>query len=554
MKYKILYDNPNEDIITRILKIRWLNSDKGIFLNPTFSGCWIDPFLIDCMDQAIERIIYAIKKWEKIIVFGDYDVDGITSSYSLYFFINKILEYKNISIRLPNRLKDWYGIKDYHIDEIKSVGATLIITVDNGITSVDEAKYAKQLWIDMIITDHHSPLQDIPDAFSIINPKISSKYWFKELAGVWVVFKLISAMSTRLKLNEKTKENVMNNILPMVAIWTVADCVPLIKENRLLVKKWLKIINNKLKRPNNISNIMEFLKIKNLETYHIWFVLWPRLNAWWRLDTPYNSLSCLLNHDIQYQEKYLQIIDDLNTQRREKQEVVIQELEKQIDNEKKILIWAWENFHEWIIGIAAWRITEKYYKPSIVFSIDKKKWAAVASCRAPEYFSIIKLLEHLWKKKLLDRYWWHEQAWWLTIKLEKLDEVIKVANSYTEKLLKKMDCTKVDSIDTEIHEYDLKNDEINDIHMLEPFWIWNEKPLFILNNIRLKKINYMWAEWKHAKLFAQKWDVPLSLIKWSGSKEISKIKDKELISVTCTRKEDTYNWGYYFDIKNIIHD
>ena len=189
------------------------------------------------MDKAVERIVQAMKKNEKIMIFGDYDVDGVTSSYLIYKFLTKFLKYDNVSIQYPNRITDGYGLKKKHIDDIQSKNVDLIITVDNGISSIQEAKYAKEKNIDLIITDHHQHLEELPDAVAVITPLISPDYPFKGLAGVGVAFKLICAITEKSTLPKDQKNKVFNYFLPVVAIGTVADVVPLINENRAIVKR-----------------------------------------------------------------------------------------------------------------------------------------------------------------------------------------------------------------------------------------------------------------------------------------------------------------------------
>ncbi len=179
MIYNILYDNPNEELLTRLLKIRNITENVDAFLEARLQDYWIDPFLLNDMEAAVERIIFAIKTKQKIMIFGDYDVDGVTSSYILYKFITKHLSYKNISIQYPDRIKEGYGIKKIHLDNMKAKGIDLVITVDNGIASLEEALYAKQLGIDLIITDHHQDLESIPQAIAVVNPQISPNYSFK---------------------------------------------------------------------------------------------------------------------------------------------------------------------------------------------------------------------------------------------------------------------------------------------------------------------------------------------------------------------------------------
>lgn len=189
--------------------------------------------------------------------------------------------YKNISIRYPHRIEDGYGLKNKHLDEMHANQVKLIITVDNGITSIAEAAYAKELGIDLIITDHHHALETLPDAYAVINPQISPQYPFKGLAGVGVAFKLINALLTKSTFSKEEKNLIFHYFLPIVAIGTVADIVPLVDENRIIVKKGLELINhNPDAIPKSLKNFLDYLSIKgDIDTFHIGFVIGPRINA-----------------------------------------------------------------------------------------------------------------------------------------------------------------------------------------------------------------------------------------------------------------------------------
>lgn len=184
MHYEILNQDYDLPLIQRLLKVRNITDDPENFLDPNLAKYRLDPFLLQDMDKAVQRIIQAMQKKEKIIIFGDYDVDGITSSYLIYKFITQFLGYSNISIRFPHRIEDGYGLKSKHLEEMKSQNIDLIITVDNGISSVEEARLAKELGMDLIITDHHHLLDRVPEAYAVVNPQISPDYPFKGLAGV----------------------------------------------------------------------------------------------------------------------------------------------------------------------------------------------------------------------------------------------------------------------------------------------------------------------------------------------------------------------------------
>jgi len=451
MKIQILNEEFDLSLIDRLLKIRWVQ-DKEKFLNPTWKNSWYDPFLLSDMDKSVDKIVQVMKNNERIVVFGDYDVDWVTATYVVFYFLYKFLNYKNVSVRLPSRA-DGYWIRGFHLDELKEKNVSLVITVDNGITAVEEVEYAKKLGLDVIITDHHSPLEVLPSPFALINPKVSDKYPFKELAWVWVAFKLITALASKLWLSRQLKEKMVNYFLPIVAIWTVADCVPLVDENRFLVKKWLEIINDTKRRPPNIQNMIDFLNLKNVDSYHIWFVIWPRLNASGRIHKPDDSFHALFQHSATCQNKYLEKLEQLNRTRQDTQSDILKEVEDNLDTSENIIVAVWE-FHEWVIGIVAGRLTEKYNKPSIVLSIQKEKNEAVGSCRSPMYFSIVDLLEKIWKEWILERYGWHRQAGWLTIKLDNLDKFKELVKKYSKDILPG-DLEKIIYVDTEITSDDL---------------------------------------------------------------------------------------------------
>jgi single-stranded-DNA-specific exonuclease len=198
MSYKLLYENPSEPLITRLLKIRKVSDDSEMFLNPTRSSYRGDALLLNDCQIGINRIIKGMQQNEKMMIFGDYDVDGQTSSYIMYTFFHKFCNYKNVSVRLPHRVHDGYGIKVKHIEEIKNLGCSLIITVDNGITAIAEAIKAKELGIDLIITDHHQALNTLPDAFAIINPDISPDYPHRHICGAMVAFKVVLSIAKQL--------------------------------------------------------------------------------------------------------------------------------------------------------------------------------------------------------------------------------------------------------------------------------------------------------------------------------------------------------------------
>lgn len=548
MNYNILYDWnswDNKNLIDRLFSIRWIDDDMNDFLDPKINKYWIDPFKLKDMDKAVDRIIFALKNNEKIMIFGDYDVDWITSSFVLYTFVKNYLKYENISITFPDRIKDGYWLKTKHINEIKEKWVDLIITVDNGITSIEESKYAKKVWIDLIITDHHSPLEIIPDTI-VINPKISPDYDFKDLAWVWVALKLVSALIQKSKFSVEKSNEIFNYLVPIVAIWTIADVVPLLNENRALVKKWLNIINKeKYKLPNSLLGILEYLNLSQIDTFHVWFVIWPRINAGWRIDSPFKSLRTLLS-TWETQRKYLEKLDEINKKRKQMQEEFLKIAESQIDLTKNILIASSEEFHEWVVWIVSWRITEKYNKPSVIIKINREENKAVASLRWPEYFSVIDLLKA--HEGLLERFGWHKQAGWLTVDIDKIDELKNAFECYCENRISNQNLEKILKIDTEIFEDERDEDILSKIDVLSPFGEGNPEPLFLQKNINILDVETVWKKgnW-HLKIHWKFGWKEIKYLFWGKGKELNNIDRNKKINVIWKVKRDDFNWNYFFN-------
>ena len=554
MNFKLIYDNPKEDLLTRLFKVRWIDDNIDSFLDPKFSTYRWDPFLLHDMEKSVQRIIQAIKADEKIMIFWDYDVDGITSSYILYRFFIKFLNYKHISIQYPDRIEDGYGIKKKHIDDIKSKKVSLIITVDNGISTVQEAEYAKEQWIDIIITDHHQHGEKIPPAFAVITPLISPDYPFKYLAGVGVAFKMICALTERSTFIKEKKNQIFNYFLPVVAIGTVADVVPLVDENRVIVKRGLELINKHHEHlPTSLKWFLKYLNIKdNVDTFHIGFVIGPRINASGRINSPYDSLKALL-YSGDKQVEHLDKIEETNTERKKLQEAALKKAEELVCLDEKILIAADESFHEWIVGIVAGRLTEKYTKPCMVLKINQEKWLGIASLRGPDYFNVIEMITTA--SDLLERFWWHKWAWWLAVKLENLDKLIQRFQAHCSNCIHENDLIKTIKVDTKIYTHEWDNAILSQLQKLAPFGEGNPEPVFLIEDIQITKVEKVWTNGKsHLKIHGLFGDHKLTTMfrgKWLEAENLI-TSQRPQFTVIWKIKKDTYNWGYFIDGSEII--
>ena len=472
-----------------------------------------DPYLLEDMDKAVNRIKLARKNDEKVMIFGDYDVDGVTSTSILMHFFQKIN--LKASYRLPHRVKDWYWLKAYFLDELGKLWVTLIITVDCGSRDIDVIEKAKSMWIDIIVTDHHNTPEIIPEsAVALINPKRPDcKYPFKFLAWAWVAFKLMQALSLEYFPEKIAKEYWIDSI-DICAIWTVADCMSIVWENRIIVREWLKQL--KKSRSKWVRRIIEDQMDQEIDADIFGFTLWPRLNAAGRMDTPYLAVNLLLNNGPTL-ENTLREIEDLNNQRKLLTKQFTEDAMWNIDKNNNIIFYVSSEITHWIIWIVAWRITEKFHKPCIVLKDEWEK--LVASCRSPEYYSIIELLENY--KDMFIGFGWHKQAAWFSISKEKfpefqrkiLNQINKLDFSQNKKILP---VTKVVKIDELWFKFLAK------INKFKPFGMWNPKPLFMIENLQYEKLEFLWKWRDHIRFNTKQWFKIFWFFMWDFYDEIKR--------------------------------
>lgn len=553
MNHVILNNDNDRKLLDRILKIRNIKEHQDVFLNPKLSHYRQDPFDLSDMDKWTKLIIEAMKQQQSICIFGDYDVDGITSSYLLYHLLCKEFWYKDVKIVFPDRLKDWYGLKIYHLDEMKKQWHDLIITVDNGITSIEEATYAKKIWLKLIITDHHKPLDELPDADALINPQVSENYNFKELSGAWVAYKLASALLKKSNFSEKKQTKIMNTLLPLVSIATVADVVPLVDENRAIVQRGLSQLTRRKNILPSLATMLDFVNIRwPIKSHHIGFIIGPRINAWGRLATGYDSIKVLLFSG-KKQHQALKDLDDINTERRRIQQEMYKDAQQQINSEDTILLAYGEDFHQWVVWIVAWRLTEKHNKPSIVLHINTKDNQATGSLRGPDYFDIMKMLKSIqaiWleehQKKILQRFGGHKQAWGITINLDDLELFKELTSHYCQAFVIPTNTEKIIKVDTILTPEERTISNLDNIQLLEPFGAANEEPIFLLEWIKILHKEIVGKRWNwHLKLsgdFSWKTIEILYRSKWA---EQERYKLGESYDIIGKVKFDDYKKQYY---------
>lgn len=432
-----------------------------------------DPYIFQDMEKAVDKILRAINNNERILIYGDYDVDGITSVALLFSILREFTN--NLYYYIPNRFQEGYGLNEEAIDIAFRNNFKLIITVDCGIGSISEIRKANNYGIDVIVTDHHQPQKDLPSAIAIINPKCDANYPFKELAGVGVSFKVAQALYSKFK---KSQDDLWS-LLDYVALGSIADSVPFIDENRILIKYGLKTLNQTKKEGLKALIAESGVNYGNLGTKEVNFALAPRINAAGRLDDPKLALELLLT-DSEYKAKHLsQKLSEINKHRREIGDNILREAREfasiQIKEENnKVLVLESENWNQGVIGIIASRLVDEFNRPAII--ISKKDGIAKGSGRSIKGFHLYNILESC--QDILINFGGHELAAGITIESNKISEFKSRINKISQDFIKEEDLSPELKIDAQILLSDINFGLVKDIIVLEPFGIGNPQPVF----------------------------------------------------------------------------
>ena len=459
-------------LISKILIQRGVNTFNKAkkFFRPNLNDLY-DPFLMKDMNIAVDRIQKAISKKEKILIYGDYDVDGVTSVALVYSYLIK--NYSNIIKYIPDRYKEGYGISIEGIDYARSEKVKLIISLDCGITAFDKIDYANELEIDFIICDHHIPLENIPNAVAVLDPKRKDcNYPFKELCGCGIGFKLIQALNI---VNNRPFDD-LKLYLDLVSIAIAADIVPLIDENRILSFYGIEQINKnpRVGLREMINSVNSKIKINDLI-----FRIAPRINSSGRMDKAMKSVELLIQKNDKYINGLSKKIEFFNTERRIKQEIMINEAIEEIGNKKdkntfSITVYN-EDWHKGIIGIVASKLVDYYYKPTIV--LTKSENLIVGSVRSVKGLDIYNVLKKC--KNVLTQFGGHKYAAGLTLKKNKLDEFKKMFEENVKSSISEDQRIRSINYDSEIKFNDINNKLYRILDQLAPFGPKNSIPLFV---------------------------------------------------------------------------
>lgn len=509
-----------QEIVEKILASRGISKENlDDFLNPKYEN-QSDPFLLPDMEKAVERLVEAREKQEKITIYGDYDVDGVSASALILDAFEKF-GFENVDYFLPDRFKDGYGMNERGVKELAERGTNLILTVDCGSLNHAEIDLARQFDIDTIVTDHHNIAEVQPSAVAVVNPRrAENKYAGAEkFAGVGVAFKLVQALQTRLAGLEKGQEKWL---LDLVALGTICDIMEQTIENRQNTFFGLKVLEKT--RRAGLKSLLAYAGISKISSSTLGFVLGPRINSAGRLKSAEIALDLLTEKDPFLALEKAKNLDELNKQRRALQSDALEiAIEKALKMENdRVLIVADESFNDGIIGIVASGLLEKIKKPVFVISIEGE--VAKGSARSYGGFSASKLIDEARKiDGLIIKGGGHDAAAGVTLATDKIDDFRKLANEFYDELgldLEEEKLKLLPKIDVEIEDFVPISLELYDeISKLEPFGKGNEEPTFKIRNTEVIARQEMGDKKQHLKLTLSDGEREIKMLKFNAPPE-----------------------------------
>ncbi|MBO6484913.1 MAG: single-stranded-DNA-specific exonuclease RecJ, partial [Pelagibacteraceae bacterium] len=479
------------EIVSKLIAIRNINIEEvKLFLNPKIKNFLPNPFILKDMEKAADRTVKAIKNNEKIGIFGDYDVDGATSTAILGNYFNQID--RKIEIYIPDRKSEGYGPNQQGFEKLISNGSKLIFTVDCGTLSFDTINFSQSKNTDVLVLDHHQSDLKLPNAFSIVNPnRFDDKSNLNYLCAAGVCFMFLVALNKKLreidwfKKNNIDEPNLMN-YLDLVSLGTVCDVVPLIGLNRAIVSQGLEVLKNKLnlglKTLKNVCGIES-----NITTYHLGYVIGPRINAGGRVGKCSHGANLLLSKDSKETFKIATELESFNEERRLIESNMLKKIKNtiSINSDDPVIVLSGHNWHEGIIGIIASRLKEKYNKPTVIISVEKG--LGRASARSVSGFDIGTVIINAVQNKILKRGGGHKMAGGFTIDENKIEEFKDFLKKKFLKIEKNLNKKNILLFDAKISPSALNESFFSEINSLSPFGSANPEPKFVVENLELLK-------------------------------------------------------------------
>lgn len=530
--------------VCQLLFSRGLTTEKEIseFITPNYQTDSLSPFAFRDMEKVVERIKTARDNKEQVVIFGDYDADGITSSAIL----KETFDCLGVEsfVYIPNKHKEGYGINSDAIAMFKEKNASLIITVDCGITSISEVEKANSFGMDVIITDHHHVPENLPNAYAIINPhQDGCGYPFADLAGVGVAFKVVQAIFEKL-MPEKIQ--LSKWMLDLVAIGTIADCVPLVGENRLFVKYGL-VVLSKTRR----VGLLELFTVGRIDineneipdTKKVSFYIAPRINAAGRINHASLAYNLVVEKDVIKARDFALELEANNAERQKITEKIVDEVKVLAENsfkDKKFIFAISEHFSIGVVGLVAGKIAQKYNKPVAIF--QKSEQVSKGSFRSIPQINIIETIGQC--SELLVKYGGHSQAAGVSVANENLEKFYEKMDSLISGQLEGIELVEEFKIDGEIQTGEIDFDLVEDLEKLKPFGQGNDEPIFVIRDLIVREKRDIGTGNKHIKLFLSPSDGSPKIfeaISFNGYEKYRNVLQNDHIDIACNIQKDEWN-------------
>ena len=495
------------DFTALLLSIRGISEREQIERFLDSSGQLPDPFTMKDMDKAVQRIREAVRNYEKICIYGDYDCDGVTSTALLYSYLESVSA--NVIYYIPDRGAEGYGMNRQAIERLKEQDVQLIVTVDNGISAIDEIFYAGELGMDVVVTDHHTPQDILPKAIAVIDPhRLDDTSEFTDCCGAGLAMMLVIAL-------ESDSFSVIDNYADLAALGTVADLVPLKGVNRTIVKAGMLRMNNTDRC--GLAALIEQAQIDKVNAGSIGFRLAPRINAAGRLGSSYDALSLLLTEEDDEAQRLAELLSQVNAERQAIENRIYEDICRMLAEHPeltldRVIVVSSPEWNAGVIGIVSSRITEKYGKPSIL--IAEGEDICKGSGRSISGFSLVDAIFAC--AEYLDKYGGHPMAAGLSLPKEKIDGFRRAINHYADQL-DNMPLVTV-KIDCKLNPGAIVTDMVHQLQAFEPFGYGNPKPVFSINHMKLERILPL-AGGKHIKLVVAREQARLNFVKFSTTPE-----------------------------------
>ncbi len=532
--------------ICSILVQRGIDSyDKAKdFFRPQLAQLY-SPWLMKDMEKAVSRLLTAFQQHEKILVFGDYDVDGTTAVAAMYQYLSSI--YDSVDFYIPHRYREGYGISKMGIDHAKENGFTLVVSLDCGVKSVDLIAYAQTLGIDFIVCDHHLPDQQLPPAVAILNPKQSDcPYPYKELCGCGVGFKLMTALSEKLSLPEETHLVYLD----LVATAIAADIVPITDENRILAYYGLEKVNQNpcpgIKALMQLASVQKTMSITNLV-----FIIAPRVNAAGRMDDAKKAVQLFIEKDPVKALSFAEMLHSDNADRREADSSITEEALALIEADpehatKKSTLVYQEHWHKGVVGIVASRLIEKHYRPTIV--LTRSGDYVAGSARSVAGFNLYEAI-HACKEHLLG-YGGHFAAAGMTLLPEKVNDFAQAFESAVQKQITAEQLIPVINIDALIHFTEINPTFFSILNQMEPFGPDNMRPVFIARKVSDTGFSKIVKE-QHIRFVVKQQNITLTGIGFNMAEKFHLLQKQQPVDLIFTLDENDWNGEKNIQLKVI---